>query len=402
MRSSRGRSSHGRDSGVPDADARDPSNFTTSTAGASEEDSVTTGTSSPSAGAATAAGTSSGRASSEPAPDPVLLSSIASLEKRFGKGIAFIVGSRLWRRVRAIPTGLPNLDLALGVLGIPLGRLTEIFGPDSSGKTTLALHIARQCQMLGANVLYVDTEHSLDLRYATALGLNMQRMVLTQPDYAEQAFAVMTELMEKSAVGLVILDSVAMLMPKAEFEGEIGDAMVGLQPRLLAQGLRKLIPLAMRNGVALVFLNQIREKVGVSWGQTETTPGGRALRHMASIRLDVRRVGKIVLGDLIVGNRVRVTVAKNKLATPLAEAELDLYYGEGFCPACSLLEAGLAAGVLHQKPGGWVAYGGTDLVRGREAFRSWLREHLDVAREIYMAIVEKYGLDYLLEQEAEE
>jgi recombination protein RecA len=384
-------SSPARGSAAPSADARDPSSSTTSPAADSAEDSATTERSSPSAANATARPITSGSASSE--PDPDLVRAVRKLEKTFGPGIAFVVGQRLWADVEVIPTGLPGLDIATGVGGIPYGRLTEIFGPDSSGKTTLALHIAMQCQLRGRNVLYVDTEHSIDMRYATLLGVDLNRFVLTQPEYAEQAFAVMIELIETGQIGLVVLDSVAMLLTKAEYEGEVGDSFVGVQPRLVAQGLRKLIPLAQRHGVALMFLNQIRERVGVSWGANETTPGGRALRHMASLRLDVRRGEKITTeSGLIVGNRVKVTLVKNKLATPLTQANLDLYYGEGFCPAMSLLEVALECGVLERKASGWVVWRGETIAHGREAFRAALRKQPQLAREILEQVLMKYGI----------
>lgn len=323
--------------------------------------------------------------------DKQVKQSLAKLERTFGEGVAFVVGNGRRVAVDSIPTGLPTLDYALGCGGIPRGRVTEVFGVEGGGKSTLALQVVGRCQAAGGRVLYVDTEHSLDERYAGNLGVRVKELILCQPDYAEQGLTVLETMIEDGAVDLAVVDSVAMLTPKAEIEGEIGDAQVGLQARIMAQALRRITPILKRTDAALVMLNQLRDKIGgFSWGSTETTPGGRSLRHMASVRIDVRRVGSLKLGEQIVGNRTRVYIAKNKLAPPYQEVQLDLYFGVGFSTETSLLDLAERYGVITRtSPQAPYTFAESKLGIGREQTRRGLLSDRALVEAIGKATADK-------------
>ena len=307
---------------------------------------------------------------------------ISQIEKQLGKGSIMRMGANSARvKVAAIPTGAINLDAATGVGGVPRGRITEIYGPESSGKTTLTLHLAANVQKMGGVAAYVDAEHALDIEYAKKLGVNVEDLLVSQPDTGEQALEIVEILVRSGAVDLVVIDSVAALVPKAEIEGEMGDSHVGLQARLMSQALRKLTGAVSRSNTSLVFTNQLREKIGVMFGNPETTPGGRALKFYASVRLDIRRVETIKTGTESVGNRVRVKVVKNKVSPPFRVAEFDVMYGEGISKEGGLLDVGVAMDVVT-KTGAWFTFGDTRLGQGREAAKEFLKGNADVATEI--------------------
>ena len=307
---------------------------------------------------------------------------ILQIEKQFGQGAIMRLGDTGARMaVEVIPTGSIALDLALGVGGVPRGRITEIFGPESSGKTTLCYHIAANAQKTGGIVAFIDAEHALDPGYARNLGVNVDELLVSQPDTGEQALEIAETLIRSSGVDVVIVDSVAALVPRAEIEGEMGDSFVGLQARLMSQALRKLTGAVSRSNTALVFTNQLREKIGVMFGNPETTPGGRALKFYASVRLDIRRVETIKTGTESVGNRVRVKVVKNKVAPPFRVAEFDVMYGEGVSKEGGLLDVGVAMDVVS-KTGAWFNFGETRLGQGREASKDFLKSNPDVAAEV--------------------
>jgi recombination protein RecA len=284
-------------------------------------------------------------------------------------------------KVEAIPTGSLALDIATGVGGIPKGKIIEIFGPESSGKTTLALHVIAQAQKRGGIAVFIDAEHALDPKYAQKIGVDVDNLYISQPDYGEQALEIAESLLRSGAVDVIVIDSVAALVPKDELEGEIGEAHVGKQARLMAQALRKLKSLAHNANAAVIFINQLREKIGVMFGNPETTPGGRALKFFADMRLDVRRVGDAKEGDNKVGSRVRVKVVKNKLAPPFREAEFDMIYGEGICKLCDLIDTASELGVI-KKSGAWYSYGETRLGQGRDQAKKFLQENPEIAQEI--------------------
>jgi recombination protein RecA len=284
-------------------------------------------------------------------------------------------------KVEAIPTGSLALDIATGVGGIPRGKIIEIFGPESSGKTTLALHVIAEAQKRGGIAVFIDAEHALDPKYAQKIGVDVDNLYISQPDYGEQALEIAESLLRSGAVDVIVIDSVAALVPKDELEGEIGEAHVGKQARLMAQALRKLKSLAHNANAAVIFINQLREKIGVMFGNPETTPGGRALKFFADMRLDVRRVGDAKEGDNKVGSRVRVKVVKNKLAPPFKEAEFDMIYGEGICKLCDLIDTASELGVI-KKSGAWYSYGETRLGQGRDQAKKFLQENPELAQEI--------------------
>jgi recombination protein RecA len=284
-------------------------------------------------------------------------------------------------KVEAIPTGSIALDIATGVGGIPKGKIIEIFGPESSGKTTLALHVIAEAQKRGGIAVFIDAEHALDPKYAQKIGVDLDNLYISQPDYGEQALEIAESLLRSGAVDVIVIDSVAALVPKDELEGEIGEAHVGKQARLMAQALRKLKSLAHNANAAVIFINQLREKIGVMFGNPETTPGGRALKFFADMRLDVRRVGDAKEGDNKVGSRVRVKVVKNKLAPPFKEAEFDMIYGEGICKLCDLIDTASELGVI-KKSGAWYSYGETRLGQGRDQAKKFLQENPELAQEI--------------------
>jgi recombination protein RecA len=306
---------------------------------------------------------------------------ILSIEKQFGRGSIMKLGSAERQSVDSIPTGSIALDLALGVGGIPRGRITEVFGPESSGKTTLCQHVLAEAQQRGGVVAFIDVEHALDPGYARACGVNVDELLVSQPDTGEQALEITETLIRSGGIDCVVLDSVAALVPRAEIEGEMGDSFVGIQARLMSQALRKLTGAVSRSNTALVFTNQLREKIGVMFGNPETTPGGRALKFYASVRLDIRRVETIKNGTESVGNRVRVKVVKNKVAPPFRVAEFDVMYGEGISKEGGLLDVGVAMDVVT-KTGSWFTFGDGRLGQGREASKEFLKGNAEVAADI--------------------
>ena len=306
---------------------------------------------------------------------------ILAIEKQFGRGSIMKLGSKEKQAVDVIPTGSIALDLALGVGGIPRGRITEIFGPESSGKTTLCQHVLAEAQRKGGVVAFIDVEHALDPGYARSCGVNVDELLVSQPDTGEQALEITETLIRSGGIDCVVVDSVAALVPRAEIEGEMGDSFVGIQARLMSQALRKLTGAVSRSNTALVFTNQLREKIGVMFGNPETTPGGRALKFYASVRLDIRRVETIKTGTESVGNRVRVKVVKNKVAPPFRVAEFDVMYGEGISREGGLLDVGVAMDVVT-KTGAWFTFGDTRLGQGREAAKEFLRNNAPIGAEI--------------------
>ncbi|MGH2408643.1 MAG: recombinase RecA [Candidatus Limnocylindrales bacterium] len=306
---------------------------------------------------------------------------ILAIEKQFGRGSIMKLGSAERQQVDVIPTGSIALDLALGVGGIPRGRVTEIFGPESSGKTTLCQHVLAEAQRKGGVVAFIDVEHALDPGYARACGVNVDELLVSQPDTGEQALEITETLIRSGGVDCVVVDSVAALVPRAEIEGEMGDSFVGIQARLMSQALRKLTGAVSRSNTALIFTNQLREKIGVMFGNPETTPGGRALKFYASVRLDIRRIETIKNGTDAIGIRVRVKVVKNKVAAPFRVAEFDVMYGEGVSKEGGLLDVGVATDVVT-KSGAWFNYGETRLGQGREASKEFLKANHDLAERI--------------------
>jgi recombination protein RecA len=307
---------------------------------------------------------------------------ILQIEKQFGRGAIMRLGDKGAKTVvEVVSTGSIALDLALGVGGIPRGRITEIFGPESSGKTTLCYHIAANAQRAGGIVAFIDAEHALDPTYARNVGLNVDELLVSQPDTGEQALEIAETLIRSNGVDVVIIDSVAALVPRAEIEGDMGDSFVGLQARLMSQALRKLTGAINRSNTALIFTNQLREKIGVMFGSPETTPGGRALKFYCSVRLDIRRIETLKTGTDAIGSRTRVKVVKNKVASPFRLAEFDIMYNEGISREGGLLDVGIAAGVLT-KTGAWFNYGETRLGQGRENSRDFLKAHPDLADRV--------------------
>jgi recombination protein RecA len=317
---------------------------------------------------------------------------VSQIEKQFGKGSIMRMGDEPPRKVAAISTGALALDLALGVGGVPRGRVIEIYGPESSGKTTLALHMIAEAQEAGGLAAIIDAEHALDPTYAQAIGVDLEDLYFSQPDNGEQALEIADTLVRSGALDLVVVDSVAALVPRAEIEGEMGDSHVGLQARLMSQALRKLSGSLSRSGTTAVFINQLREKIGVMFGSPETTPGGRALKFYSSVRLDIRRIGALKAGNDTVGNQTRVKVVKNKVAPPFKVVEFDIMYGEGISREGSLLDIGIEHEVV-QKSGAWFAYGDERLGQGRENAKQFLKENDEVRERILAQIYEKLGFD---------
>ena len=307
---------------------------------------------------------------------------LAGIEKQFGKGALMKLGAKgQLNDIQVIPTGCLVLDAALGVGGIPKGRIVEIFGPESSGKTTVALHVVAECQKRGGVAAFIDAEHALDPAYAKKLGVDIDELYVSQPDTGEQALEICEALVRSGAIELVVVDSVAALVPKAEIDGEMGDSFVGLQARLMSQALRKLTGVTNKTGATVIFINQLREKVGVMYGNPETTPGGRALKFYASVRIDVRRGEQLKNGSEVLGNRTRAKVVKNKVAPPFRSAEFDMLYGEGISKEGSLLDLALERDIIH-KSGAWFSYKDQRIGQGRENTRKFLKENPDVAQEI--------------------
>jgi len=320
--------------------------------------------------------------------DKALSLAIDQIEKEFGKGAIMRLGEKAHIEVEVIPTGALSLDLALGVGGIPRGRVIEIFGQEASGKTTLALHILAEAQKKGGQVAFIDAEHALDPAYARRLGVNLDDLLISQPDTGEQALEIAEALIRSNAIDVVVIDSVAALVPRAELEGEMEEAVMGLHARLMSQALRKLTGYISKSKTAAIFINQVREKIGVFFGNPETTPGGRALKFYASVRLEVRRIESIKSGNDIIGSTVRVKVVKNKVAPPFREAEVDIYYGQGISRESSLLDAGLAYRVIEKK-GSYFNYGDKALGQGKEAVIKRLKEEPELAARIEKEIREK-------------
>ena len=317
---------------------------------------------------------------------------IAQIEKTLGRGAIMRMGSESPRvRVQAIPTGAINLDAATGVGGVPRGRITEIYGPESSGKTTLTLHLAANVQRAGGVAAYVDAEHALDIEYARKLGVDVENLLVSQPDTGEQALEIVEILVRSGAVDLVVIDSVAALVPKAEIEGEMGDSHVGLQARLMSQALRKLAGAINRSNCAVVFINQLREKIGVMFGNPETTTGGKALKFYASLRLDIRRIGPVKERDAIIGNRVRVKVVKNKVAPPFKQAEFDVLFDEGISHTSLLVDLAAEANII-QKSGAWYSYGDQRIGQGRENAKLFLRDNPELGTEVETRVKEVLGM----------
>lgn len=320
-----------------------------------------------------------------------LENALASIERRFGKGSIMPLKNAEKVKVDVIPTGSLALDIATGIGGIPKGRVIEIFGPESSGKTTLALHIIAEAQRRGGVAVFIDAEHALDPKYAEKIGVDTENLYISQPDYGEQALEIAESLVASNAVDVIVIDSVAALVPKDELEGEIGEAHVGKQARLMSQALRKLKGMAHKANTAIIFINQLREKIGVMFGNPETTPGGRALKFFADMRLDVRRVGEVKDAGEKTGSRVRVKVVKNKLAPPFQEAEFDVLYGEGICKLCDLIDTASELKVIN-KSGAWYSYGDIRLGQGKEQAKKFLMENPEIAKEIEKKVREVAGL----------
>lgn len=298
---------------------------------------------------------------------------LANIEKKFGKGSIMRLGERTTVEIPAISTTSISIDAAIGVGGVPRGRITEIYGPESSGKTTLALHLVAEAQKQGGVAAYIDAEHAMDPEYATKLGVNIDDMLISQPDSGEQALEIAEALVRSSGVDIIVIDSVAALVPRAELDGEMGDSLPGLQARLMSQALRKLTAIVAQSGTALIFINQIREKIGVMFGSPETTTGGRALKFYSSLRIDIRRIGAIKDGDRVVGNRTKVKVVKNKVAPPFRECEFDIMYGEGISREGDLLDLAVINKIVD-KSGAWFSYGNERLGQGRENSKQTLKD----------------------------
>ncbi|SNX55456.1 recombinase RecA [Thermoanaerobacterium sp. RBIITD] len=316
---------------------------------------------------------------------------INQIERQFGKGSIMRLGDNSKLNVEVIPTGSIELDIALGVGGVPRGRIIEIFGPESSGKTTIALHILAEAQKLGGTGAFIDAEHALDPLYAKRLGVNIDSLLVSQPDTGEQALEIVEALVRSGAVDVIVIDSVAALVPKAEIDGDMGDAHVGLQARLMSQALRKLSGVISKTKCVAVFINQLREKVGVMFGNPETTPGGRALKFYSTIRLDVRKVDGLKQGNDVVGNRTRVKVVKNKVAPPFKQAEFDIMYGEGISREGSILDVATSIDLID-KSGAWYSYGDVRLGQGRENAKQYLKDNKEIADEIEKKIRENFNL----------
>jgi recombination protein RecA len=317
---------------------------------------------------------------------------IAQIEKNHGKGSIMRMGAESGRvRVEAISTGAINLDAAIGIGGIPRGRVTEIFGPESSGKTTLCLHVVANAQRNGGVAAFIDAEHALDIEYAKKLGVDIENLLVSQPDTGEQALEICEILVRSGAVDVVVVDSVAALVPRAEIEGDMGDAHVGLQARLMSQALRKLTGAIARSRTAVVFINQLREKIGVMFGNPETTTGGKALKFYASLRLDIRRLGAVKEKEEVIGSQVRVKVVKNKIAPPFKQAEFDIMYAEGISHVGLLVDIGSESGII-EKSGAWYSYGGQRIGQGRENAKLFLRDNQTLATEVEDKVKQVLGI----------
>jgi recombination protein RecA len=338
---------------------------------------------------------------SDPLPEPtnhmdearkaVLDKALSDIVKRYGEGAIIRLGEAHHLAVEAIPTGSISLDLALGVGGIPRARVTEIYGPESSGKTTLCLHIVAESQRMGGTAAYVDMEHALDPAYAIRLGVNINDLYISQPDTGEQALEIVETLVRSGAVDVVVIDSVAALVPRSEIEGDMGDATMGVQARLMSQALRKLSGAINQTRTAVIFTNQLRQKIGVMFGNPETTTGGRALKFYSSVRIDIRRIAAVKEGDTVVGSRTKVKIVKNKVAAPFREAEFDILYGEGISREGDVLDLAVTHNIV-EKSGAWYSFGGERIGQGRENTRGFLKENKDIYAKIDAALRKQLGI----------
>ena len=327
---------------------------------------------------------------------------MSQIEKQFGKGSVMKLGEYKAMEVEAIPTGALTLDVALGIGGIPKGRIIEIFGPESSGKTTLALHAVAESQKMGGVAAFIDAEHALDPVYAKKLGVDIDNLIVSQPDTGEQALEITEALVRSGAIDIIVVDSVAALVPKAEIDGDMGDTHVALQARLMSQALRKLAGVLNKSKTAIIFINQLREKVGIMFGNPETTPGGRALKFYASVRLDIRRVENIKQDGEVIGNRTRVKVVKNKVAPPFREAEFDILYGEGISKEGSILDLAVNLDII-EKSGAWFSYNNAKVGQGRENVKKYLKENPEILAEVEQKIRDNYSkaFEQALDESAE-
>ncbi len=318
---------------------------------------------------------------------------MGQIEKQFGKGSIMRLGEgAVLPDIGSIPTGALSLDIALGIGGVPRGRVIEIYGPESSGKTTLALHIAAEAQKTGGVAAFVDAEHALDIHYARKLGVNIDELLISQPDTGEQALEIVEVLVRSGAIDVLIIDSVAALVPRAEIEGEMGDSHMGLQARLMSQALRKLTGTISKSNCCVIFINQIRMKIGVMFGNPETTTGGNALKFYSTVRMDIRRIASLKQGQDAIGNRTRVKIVKNKIAPPFKEAEFDIMYGTGISREGDLLDLGVECNIV-EKSGSWFSYGEDRIGQGRENAKKYLAEHPEAAAEIEAKVLDNYGLN---------
>jgi recombination protein RecA len=333
--------------------------------------------------------------------DTAVKQAISQIEKQFGRGSIMKMGDQPIVDIPVISTGSLSLDLALGIGGVPRGRVLEIYGPESSGKTTLSLHIAAEAQAEGGMVAFIDAEHALDVGYARKLGVNVDELLVSQPDTGEQALDIVEILTRSGAIDVLIIDSVAALTPRAEIEGEMGDHHVGLQARLMSQALRKLTAIVHKSMACVIFINQIRMKIGVMFGNPETTTGGNALKFYATMRLDIRRIGAIKEGDETIGNRTRVKVVKNKIAPPFKQAEFDIIYGQGISKEADILDLGVSLGVID-KSGAWYSFQDERIGQGRQNVRRFLSEQIDIRDKISDIIKEKIGLKKAAAEPAED
>lgn len=316
-----------------------------------------------------------------------LETALAQIEKQFGKGAVMKLGANVTMQVDAIPTGSLGLDLALGIGGVPRGRIVEVYGPESSGKTTLALQILAEAQKMGGEVAFIDVEHALDPTYAAALGVDIDSLLVSQPDTGEQAMEICEALVRSGAIDAVVVDSVAAMVPRAEIEGEMGDSHVGLQARLMSQALRKLTGVIGKTNTVCIFINQLREKIGVMFGSPETTTGGNALKFYSSVRLDIRRISSIKNGDQVIGNQVRVKVVKNKVAPPFRKTEFDIMFGEGISKAGEIIDLGVTYNII-KKSGSWFSYKDTRLAQGRDATKRLLQDNPELCEELEALIMQ--------------
>lgn len=323
--------------------------------------------------------------------DEILEQVIADLEKQYGKGSIMKLGEKYYQKVDVIPTGCMTLDNALGIGGLPKGRIIEIYGPESSGKTTVALHVIAEAQKLGGVAAFIDAEHALDPIYAGKIGVDVKNLYLSQPDTGEQALDITESLVRSGAFSIIVIDSVAALTPKAEIEGEMGDSFIGLQARLMSQALRKLTGIINKSNTCVIFINQLREKVGVIFGSPEVTTGGKALKFYASVRIDIRKADVIKVGDTIVGNKTKAKVVKNKMSPPFKVAEFDIMYGTGISKEGSLLDTAVEKNII-QKSGAWFAYNGEKIAQGKESAKQFLADNPNIYEEIYQKIKASYDI----------